>query len=210
MVTGKRRSLKRRLDKGWWKKQWPWWRICLALLFVVAFFESVGSGVFPSELRSEIPPTYKGYWALLSVTALILFGPLAIGPDWRHQGAFKSFLAVGLLVFWSVTFPRNLIARIYVGQEMAHGSGVAVTPTEFRFVAIEELPSRRGRSFVARFNSADGLTTWRPAGAELTHARIGQCVTLTVRRNNNGLILIEGLRAIDAGSLRDCSQTPST
>lgn len=201
----KQSSLGRNSKWGWWKKQWPWWRICLAAAFVVLFFVPVAAGIFPSELRTGIPSGYIGYWVMFSSVALALVLPLGIGPDWRHQGAFNTVLWTGLLAFWAIIFPENLVARIYVEQQMSPGRGVIITPTEFQLYSIEARYSRYGRSYVAKFRSANGLETWRPAAPDITEVELGDCVTLNVRRNSAGAVLVEGLNAIYAGSFRHCS-----
>ena len=87
---------------------------------------------------------------------------------------------------------------------MAPGGGIKVTPTQFQLYSIEARYSRRGSHYVANFMTADGIRTWRPADADITQSQIGLCVTLNIRRNSKGAVLVEGLGGIEAGSFHDC------
>ena len=119
---------------------------------------------------------------------------------------FNTVLAVAIMTFWAAIFPRNVVASIYVDQEMTSAYGVTVTPTQFQFYALESRRSfrRRSRGTVAKFMSADFITTWRPADADLPREKIGECVTLHVWRNVNGAVLVEGLETINPRSFHRC------
>lgn len=189
-----------------WRKRWPLWRLSLAAIFVAIHFWGIALyGMFPSELRSQLPPDTLPLRVAMTAALLPIILPVALGPDWRQRSLLAPVFYAGLLTWVTFVGSWNVVARSYADSEFSRMHSIAAKPTEFRLYDLKPIRSRYGRSYSMQLQSADGIQSWHPAGGTDVEAHlIGQCVTLLVKRNEHGVTLIDKLGDINRDRFHDC------